>query len=85
MHKDDPENAVCEDCINTLSDKIYQMEWAIDGQSYRAICVKDVKEFISKLKEDAKMGMLDVDGDNHIADHWDIHDLIDKLSGEKLI
>ncbi len=64
----------------SLSDKIV-LSVSYNGEILHA---KDVKDFIQKLKDDIKMGMLDVDGDNHLADHWDIHEVIDKLAGDAL-
>ena len=71
--------------MKTLSDK--RQDTNTDTPRFRrfAYAEEDVKEFIKELKDKIKMGMMDVDGENHLADHWDIHDLIDKLAGPKLI
>jgi len=70
----------------SLSDKIINVE-TISGKDLRNIPLKDVKEFIKKLKEELKdWGKIDKAMENmQDFKFLNITEVINKLAGDKLI
>lgn len=84
VHKDDGDNAICEDCMRelrkmkmTLYDKAYTTSLT-DGKIINTLNVEDVKEAVKELKEDIKFFLFDD------KDRDDALGIIDKIFGKEL-